>query len=87
MTATTEREILSYSALNCWRNCPRKYKLRYLHHGSVTGRFTIGDRVVQKADDYNLEIFNGLFPTKKPARCNWLTASLSIPTRAAKLPV
>ena len=32
MTATSEREILTYSALNCWRNCPRKYKLRYQEH-------------------------------------------------------
>lgn len=27
---TSARKILTYSALNCFRNCPRKYKLRYV---------------------------------------------------------
>lgn len=26
------RDILTYSALNCFRNCPRKYHLRYVQH-------------------------------------------------------
>jgi len=26
----TNRDVLTYSALNCFRNCPRKYKLRYI---------------------------------------------------------
>ena len=29
----------------------------------MEGKFTIGDRVVQKANDYNLEIFNGSLGT------------------------
>nr|BDD44593.1 ATP-dependent RecD-like DNA helicase [Flavobacteriaceae bacterium] len=33
--------------------------VQYLHHGAIQGRFTVGDRVVQKANDYSLEIFNG----------------------------
>lgn len=37
--------------------------LQYLHHGPVKGRFTVGDRVVQKANDYDLEIFNGSIGT------------------------
>lgn len=37
--------------------------LQTLHHGPVKGRFTIGDRVVQKANDYDLEIFNGSIGT------------------------
>ena len=37
--------------------------LQTLHHGPVKGRFTIGDRVVQKANDYELEIFNGSIDT------------------------
>lgn len=32
MSTTLQREVLTYSALNCWRNCPRKYKLRYQEH-------------------------------------------------------
>ena len=27
---TDKRNILTYSALNCFRNCPRKYKHRYV---------------------------------------------------------
>jgi len=26
------RQVLTYSALNCFRNCPRKYHLRYVEH-------------------------------------------------------
>jgi len=33
--------------------------MQYLRHGQVTGRFAVGDRVVQKANDYSLGIFNG----------------------------
>ena len=29
---TTTKDILTYSALNCFRNCPRKYQLRYVEH-------------------------------------------------------
>jgi hypothetical protein len=32
MNGSGRRETLTYSALNCWRNCPRKYKLRYREH-------------------------------------------------------
>lgn len=37
--------------------------MQYLHHGSVDGRFAMGDRVVQKANDYTLEVFNGSLGT------------------------
>ncbi len=30
LTPTTEKNVLTYSALNTFRNCPRKYKHRYL---------------------------------------------------------
>lgn len=34
-----------------------------LHHGSVQGVFTVGDRIVQKANDYGLNIFIGSLGT------------------------
>ncbi len=37
--------------------------MQFLHHGQVQGRFTVGDRVVQKANDYDLGIFNGSLGT------------------------
>lgn len=30
--ATPDRTVLTYSALNTFRNCPRKYQLRYIEH-------------------------------------------------------
>ena len=37
--------------------------MQYLHHGAVEGHFTVGDRVVQKSNDYTFEIFNGSLGT------------------------